>query len=285
MTNLAASFDALDRHADAVKLIEQAVGLQKAKLGPNHSDTLHSMTNLANSYFAIGRQADAIKLREEVFALAKTQLGRDHPVTLLSMNNLADSYNAQSRHTDALELVEEALGLQKAKLGPDHPDTLLSMTTQAETLIQLDRSSEAVPIIDECIRRASGKAVHPLLIPTVMDLRLRHFQKKKDVAGCRATAEMWEKLKRIDPESLYTAACMWAVTAAVLRATDKSEAAAKDADADADKAMAWLKQAVAVGYKNVAHMKKDKDLDALRKREDLTKLLPGLEAGKGKGKQ
>lgn len=42
--------------------------------------------------------------------------------------------------------------------------------------------------------------------------------------------------------------------------------------------MAWLKQAVAGGYKDVAHMKMDKDLDALRQREDFNDLLAGLEA-------
>ena len=41
--------------------------------------------------------------------------------------------------------------------------------------------------------------------------------------------------------------------------------------------MAWLKQAVAAGYKNVEHMRKDKDLDALRDRDDFRQLLAELE--------
>jgi hypothetical protein len=43
--------------------------------------------------------------------------------------------------------------------------------------------------------------------------------------------------------------------------------------------MAWLTKAVAAGYKNAAHMRKDKDLDALREREDFKKLLAELAAG------
>ena len=88
---------------------------------------------------------------------------------------------------------------------------------------------------------------------------------------------MWEKLNHADASSLYDAACMRAVTAAVLRATDKSAAAAKQADAEADRAVAWLKQAIAAGYKNAAHIKKDPDLDPLRSREDFKKLLRELE--------
>ena len=42
--------------------------------------------------------------------------------------------------------------------------------------------------------------------------------------------------------------------------------------------MNWLKQAVAAGYKDVGHMKQDKDLDALRDREDFKALMRELEA-------
>jgi hypothetical protein len=96
---------------------------------------------------------------------------------------------------------------------------------------------------------------------------------------------LWEKLKRTDAGSLYGAACMRAVTAGVIRARDKSERAAKDAAAEADRAMAWLKQAVAAGYRDAEHMKKDRDLDVLRDREDFKKLLAGLQASKAKEKK
>src|SRR5262249_21169113 len=162
------------------------------------------------------------------------------------------------RHADALALRQETLTLQKAKLGPDHPDTLLTMGGVAQSLVDLDRGTEAVPVIDYCVRRATGKVVHPRLLPGVMYLRLRHFEKTKDAAACRQTAEMWERLNRTDAGSLYEAACMRAVTAAVFRAADKSPAGARQADAEADRAVAWLKQAVAAGYNNAGHMKQDK---------------------------
>jgi hypothetical protein len=49
MMNLAVSYVDLGRHADAVKLQEETLALQKAKLGPDHPDTLTSMNNLAYS--------------------------------------------------------------------------------------------------------------------------------------------------------------------------------------------------------------------------------------------
>jgi tetratricopeptide (TPR) repeat protein len=284
MGNLANSYQALRRHAEALQLYEETLARRKAKLGPDHPDTLASMHNLANSYHALGRHAEALKLHEETLAVFKAKLGPGHPKTLTSMNSLAVTYTDLGRHAEALKLFEEALALGKAKLGPDHPDALKSMWGMAECFVKLDRGAEAVPVIDDCVERAAGKVVDPNLLPSVMDLRLRHFEKAKDAAGCRQTAVMWEKLNRADADSLYTAACMRAVTAAVIRGTDLKSVLPKQAELEADRAMAWLKQAVAAGYNNAAHMKNDENLDALRDRQDFKKLIEEQETAKPRGK-
>jgi hypothetical protein len=46
----------------------------------------------------------------------------------------------------------------------------------------------------------------------------------------------------------------------------------------ADRAVEALRQAVARGYKDAAHLKKDPDLDPLRGRDDFRKLLAEVEA-------
>jgi non-specific serine/threonine protein kinase/serine/threonine-protein kinase len=279
--DLANSYDALGRRTDAQALFAQTLALRKAKLGPDHPDTLRSMNNLANSYHALGRHTDACDLHEATLALRKAKLGPGHPSTLMSMHNLAFSYHTLGRYADALKLREETLVLRKARLGPDHPDTLRSMWVLAESLVKLERGAEALPIIDECVRRAAGKVCCQRdLVPGVLTLRLRHFEKTRDALGCRLTAKMWENLKRTDADSLYNAACMRAVTAAVFRAAEKSCVDSKQADVEADRALAWLERAVAAGYKDAAHIKQDKDLDALRDRPDFTKLVTILEGSR-----
>jgi tetratricopeptide (TPR) repeat protein len=280
MGNLANSYERLARHADALKLREETLRLVKAKLGPDHANTLTAMGNLADSYSNLGRHTDALKLREETFARQKARLGADHPNTLLGMNNLANSYADLGRREEALKLFQETLALRKAKLGPDHPDTFMSMWGVAGELAKLDRGAEAVALIDDCLRRASGKVVDPGLVPAVIDIRIRHFEKSKDAAGCRATAEIWENLDRTDSGSLYIAARYRAVTAAVVRVKDKSAAGPTHARSEADQAMTWLKKAVAAGYRDAKNMKEDKDLAVLRDREDFKALLANLEAAK-----
>ena len=82
MNDLAVSYSALGRSAEALKLREETLALRRTKLGPDHPDTLASMNSLANSYSALGRTAEALKLREETLALRRTKLGPDHPNTL-----------------------------------------------------------------------------------------------------------------------------------------------------------------------------------------------------------
>ena len=101
-------------------------------------------------------------------------------------------------------------------------------------------------------------------------------------ADCRRAAEAWDKRGGSDAGSLYHAACFRAVTAAALRAADTSPAEANQAEAEADRALAWLERAVAAGFGNAANMAEDHDLDALRHRADFKALLARLSAAKPK---
>jgi hypothetical protein len=85
---------------------------------------------------------------------------------------------------------------------------------------------------------------------------------------------MSERLARTDAGSLYSAACFRAVTAGLFK--DRSG----DAKAEADRAIAWLKQAVAAGFKDRTRMEKDSDLDVLRARDDFKALLDSLSKDK-----
>jgi eukaryotic-like serine/threonine-protein kinase len=277
MGNLASSYSSVGREADALKLREETLALRKAKLGPDHPATLISMSALGDSYESLGRHADALKIRQENLALRKAKLGPDHPDTLSSMNNLAETYVSLGRDADALKLREETYPLRRAKLGADHPDTLLTMSELAQSLVAANRNQEASPMVDECLRLAAGKNVDVTVLFSAYDARVRIYEKAKDAAGCRQTAENWEKLNRTDPESLYSAACFRSITASVLRAADKSPGANRPADEEADRAMALLKQAITAGFNNAAHLKKDKDVDPLRGREDFKKLMAQLE--------
>ncbi len=185
------------------------------------------------------------------------------------MNNVAVAYSALKRHREAVDMIRDTVARSEVVRGKTHPQTLFYMWTFVEILFSAGQSAEAVPVIDECVHRASRKDVDPNLVPEVMKFRLRHFREAADPVGCRATAEMWEALKRIDLASLYAAARFRAVSAAVFAKANQPA----EATAEADKAMAWLQKADTAGYKDREPLEKDTDLDALRGRDDFRKLI------------
>jgi eukaryotic-like serine/threonine-protein kinase len=280
MGNLASSYSMANREEEALKLREESLALRKAKIGPDHPSTLTSMSALGDSYAALGRNNDALKIRQENLDLRKAKLGLEHPDTLFSMANLADTYATLGRHTDALKLRQETYALRKAKLGPDHPDTLMTMGGLASSLIALNHDEEAIRVIDDCLQLSKGKDVDPTLLPLLYDAQIRHFEKMKDVAACRKIADNLEKLNRTDSDSLYMDACFHAIIARLLRTSDKSPADTRSADEEADRAMHILNKAVAGGFKDVAHLKKDDDLEPLRPRDDFKKLVAQLGGSK-----
>jgi hypothetical protein len=87
-----------------------------------------------------------------------------------------------------------------------------------------------------------------------------------------------EKFGPTDADDLYDAAGNRAILAGLL-AGDPGAAAV-----EADRAMVWLRKAVAAGYRDRANIEKDADLDALRDRPDFRALLKELEAKAAKAK-
>ena len=172
MNNLANSYSALGRHAEALKLREDTLRLRKATLGTDDPLTLSSMHNLAVSYHDLGRPAEAFELLQETLALQKIKLGPEHHETLQSMNHLAVGYHDVGRLAESLELLKETLALQKTKLGPDHPDTLASMSNLAVSYYALGRYADALELNQAVLpaRKAKLGVDHPDTLSSMNNL-------------------------------------------------------------------------------------------------------------------
>ncbi|HVG94157.1 MAG TPA: protein kinase [Planctomycetota bacterium] len=267
----AAALDALGRHEEALKPRAEVRTHIVELHGPLHPEAVAATYELLDLYRALGRGADLLRLRQQVLEENRAALGPDHIETLGALSNVALSHDDAGEPARALEVRAKALAALREKF-PDHPYLLVTLGTQADTLSALGRGGEAVPLIDEYVARATAPdiAAH---VPHLLQLRLRHFERAKDSAGCRATAEMLERVGRRDPEGLYDAACFRAVTAAVLRAASGDARAVEE---EAQQALAWLRKAVAAGFGDAEHVANDKDLDALRDREDFRRLVETL---------
>ena len=76
MSTLALAYQAAGKRELALALLEETLQRRKAKLGPDHADTLTTMNNLAVAYWATGKRALAVPLLEEVLSRGLTPVTR-----------------------------------------------------------------------------------------------------------------------------------------------------------------------------------------------------------------
>ncbi len=108
MHNLALAYHDAGKLDLALPLFEETLRLTKAKLGPDHPDTLLSMNKLAVAYWQAKQLDKSIPMFEDAIKRQEAKLGRQHPDTLLSAANLGINYKDAGRLAEALPLLEEA---------------------------------------------------------------------------------------------------------------------------------------------------------------------------------
>ena len=136
---------------EAIKILEELATAQRAKLGPDHPETLATANMLAMLYRGTGRMPDAVRLHEEMVSAMKAGPGPDHPETLKVMNNLAAAYWDAGRKPEAIALFEQVAAARKAGLGPGHPETLLSLNKLAASYIAADMADKTPPVFGEIL--------------------------------------------------------------------------------------------------------------------------------------
>jgi tetratricopeptide (TPR) repeat protein len=151
MNNLALGYQAAGKPDLAVPLLQETLGLVKAKLGPDDRRTISTMNNLALAYQADGKLNLALPLYVETLERAKIRFPPDDPQTLQSMNNLAWGYLADGKLNLALPLFEETLKRVKARLGPNHLVTLKTTSSLCLGYIQAGQSTKAEPLLRESL--------------------------------------------------------------------------------------------------------------------------------------
>jgi tetratricopeptide (TPR) repeat protein len=183
----------------------------------------------------------------------------------VSLHNLGVVARIKGRPDDALAWFDQAI----ARLSPvvEREPGLVgvrlllrnSHSSRADALDQLKRYKEAVPHWQTAAALSQGKdrsfREYKLMLSRLHAGQFELAMKDAD-----------EQAKSSSPSVVYNCACVYALI----------HAKTKD-DKHAARAVALLRQAVAKGFRDVAHMKKDADLDSFRERHDFKDLLAELE--------
>ena len=243
--------------AGAIDFHERALAIRKKFAAENATvtayqrDLARSHTALAVLLVELGKQADALASFGRAHAILQ-KLADLNPTITDTQRDLASSFN------NAGVLLERS---------GDRAGALLSHRRALAVRENLARSNPTVTLI-QSERASSLGSIGSLLRLT------------GDPAGARAA---FEKLATIlhalptrAPADIYNLACAHSCLAA-LAVDSVPGIRAAAGRAEADRAMGWLRKAVDAGYRDIANVRNDHDLDPLRSRPDFQLLMQDLQ--------
>jgi tetratricopeptide (TPR) repeat protein len=282
----------------ALKLLEElaaqhpAVPEYRLELAQGHNGLGLLLAGLGRSTEAAAVYRAALKLKGELAAQHpavpeyRQELARSHSNLGLLLAELGKGTEAEAAYRAALKLDEE-LATQHPAI-PDYRHELAgTLVNLADLLRQQQHYAQARALLKE------AEPHHQAALKTTPSHPgYRLFYRNNRVvlaltltglgehAAAARTAEQLASLGVSPATDMYNAACVLALCVPLAAKDTKLPEAErpKQARAYTDRAMELLRQAIAKGYQDIAHLKKDTDLDPLRSREDFKKLLAELEA-------
>jgi len=147
--NLASLYDATDRRAEALELLNDALATQVDTLGATHPDTLLSRFNLAIRNCLDGQHALAVELYPALLEDYASRLGSDHRMTNAVRSYFAFELAHVGRLSEADALITSTLADQQARLPATHRDVVESLRHGVEIKESLGAFEDAIPLAQQ----------------------------------------------------------------------------------------------------------------------------------------
>ncbi len=109
----------------AQPLLERALGIYEAGLGPNHIAVAGCLNNLAENARAMRKYPKAESLYRRSLEIDEKVGGPNHPFVATDSNNLGMLYRDENKNDEAEPLFRRAAKIYEAVYGPDSPDLAL----------------------------------------------------------------------------------------------------------------------------------------------------------------
>jgi serine/threonine-protein kinase len=247
----------IGRTAEALAAAERELAIRRTLAGA-HPELLQLQADLAASYIAVGyllnvtgRPAGALAEFERSLAIVRKLAEANPNVTRFqdllagAYGSIAWAYKLTGRRAEALAEYDHELAIRRTLAEAD-PSVYQHQTQMATCLGQISG-----------IRREAGRL-------------------SEAATAAREAVAILERLSILAPIDCYNLACFNATLAGIAIEPGSGMTPA-EGQAAAERAMQWLHRAVSRGYRNVALMKRDHDLDPLRSRPDFQLLMMDLE--------
>jgi serine/threonine-protein kinase len=304
LSNLATYFSEQGRTKDAEAAFDRTIRDAKSLVQdfprvPTYRKSLAiAIVNFSSIVGNQGHSDQAMKLQEEAARLYEQLVVEaptipDHRRALTeTWNSLGASLWHAARRREAEEFFRKSLALGE-KLVAEFSDTadyhselgqscaLLSISLRERNQLrdaQL-RIQEAIRHQEAAVRLEPDRWKFRLLLREHLDHLSRTFLLCHDHVSASRVAEDASRRYPDSWEAQYDAGCTYSCCIRLAEGDKQLSTAQRleTARAYADRALVFLRAAVAKGFTNAEHMKKDPDLDALRNRADFQSLVADIE--------
>ena len=117
----------LGRFAEAEKSLRDALALQRALYGPEHSETARTLKELGEVAFMSKNPKAAIPLLEEAVRIQRILHGTEpHPDLYDAINDLSVVLNRDKQYDRSEQLLDESLAIARQLYGEKHPQVAVS---------------------------------------------------------------------------------------------------------------------------------------------------------------
>jgi tetratricopeptide (TPR) repeat protein len=195
MLDLAEAYKWLGRHREAITLCRQRLESRKARLGPDHPETLACLSVLAAAHQQAGEWDTSAQLWELLLQKRRDLGGPTDPRT---MHELAITYSQMGRFAESITLHERALENLRSTAGPG--GQIWCLMTFAHACMragQLDRAERLLrEALENCRKQPSSFGVRVQTANAYGWLAQTLFLKKEHDAAeplAREAVALWEK--------------------------------------------------------------------------------------------
>jgi serine/threonine protein kinase/Tfp pilus assembly protein PilF len=234
---------------EAERCLQQSLVLAKGVLGDHHAYVALVLHELARTFEKNRRDDEAERYYRDCLSIAR-EYGLEHPKTTILLGNFCLLLQRRGKRAEAEQLLEEALEARIQRHGRNHFSVADVLLIHAQLLDRPTESSRRKQLLRESLAIHCGITGAP----------------RRTLGTC---------LKRLaqdlGPEELYGVACELARSLA-LRGRETVEGLEYSGFA-----MEMLRHASVKGFRDLKRLGAEKDLDALRGRQDFQLLLGELE--------
>lgn len=162
---LAATYMAQNRFADAEPFLLRALHLREQISGADSPDLIPALSNLAQVYDNQGRYAEAEAVFNRVLAIQQIAAGPNAPSVALTLVNLANLDQHRGLFKDAERAYQRALSIAEQAFGSDHPNLLFVIDNFAALYANDDRNGMAIALMQRslAIKQKAMGANYPAL--------------------------------------------------------------------------------------------------------------------------